>query len=145
MVLSLSLCGCFSPKNRIGSKCSGRRLGLLMAWTKDQCTQLNIAVVYPPKRNKDMYVHTHKHFIEGKCIILCIQNATCSVSGSQTLVQCVQNVERPPSSKLPPCPLSPTATETGVKGGQAQKKASSLSPHMHEPLTATGSRVQTIY
>jgi hypothetical protein len=39
------------------SSCTRRRLGLFVAWTKDQCTQLSKAVIYFANRNKT-YAHT---------------------------------------------------------------------------------------
>ncbi len=48
--------------------CWGHRSGLLIAWTKDQCTQLNIADLFSLK--KIGHIHMRKHFTKGKCISL---------------------------------------------------------------------------
>jgi hypothetical protein len=52
-------------KYRVTQTCS------LLAETKDQCTQLNAALIYFPERNKNIYMCI---FMQGECINLCFKH-----------------------------------------------------------------------
>jgi hypothetical protein len=67
-----------------------------------------------------------------------------AIVDSQTLWQCIENIEKLLSPWLPPCPLISYCYQDRNQE-VPRRNDSSLSLHMHIPLTAAWFRVQTVH
>jgi hypothetical protein len=84
----------------------GRRVGPLMAQTKEQCMQLNMAVIYFPDRN-ETYTHIKSFHGGESCINMMVLKYAMLTLLAARPYNSVQNVERQPFPGLPTCLLNP--------------------------------------